>query len=385
MHGDQTMNALTQLLHRREARTALAVWTIVPALFLFFATTLAVDPAANLDELRLGAAVEDTGVSTPDGEVAIGPRLVEGLESQVGLEVTTYDTETALRDAIDAREVAAGIVVPDGATQALMSGGPIELAVIRTDANDPFTNAFTANLAGQLAANLNAVLPTMLPGAEPPAPPLVTVATNTVAVTTDFRFATVMAALLLPLWMAGIAFSVLLARAGDVIRRGVGVGPTAAAELAVAIVGAGLVAAALVIGLATFTWNWEIDLTGLFGFGWLGLTAVALLLLGAIRAFGLEIGAGLGVLALFVQQPVSGAAFPADMAPDLVAWAEPIAPLRYLVEGMRNLLIGGSTTPDMVVALSVIGLVGLGLAVVGYARLAVVGRNAAPASVQPAG
>jgi hypothetical protein len=378
------MNALTQLLHRREAQAALAVWTIVPALFLFFATSLAVDPAENLGELRLGAAVEDIGVSTPV-EVAIGPRLVEGLESQMGLQVTTYDTETALRDAIDAREVAAGIVVPEGATQALMSGGPIELAVIRTDANDPFTNAFTANLAGQLAANLNAVLPTMLPGAEPPAPPLVTVAANTVAVTTDFRFATVMAALLLPLWMAGIAFSALLARAGDVIRRGVGVGPTAASELAVAIVGAGLVAAVLVIGLATFTWSWEIDLVGLFGFGWLGLTAVALLLLGAIRAFGLEIGAGLGVLALFVQQPVSGAAFPADMAPDWVAWAEPIAPLRYLVEGMRNLLIGGSTTPDMVLALSVIGLVGLGLALVGYAKLAVVGRSAAPASVQPAG
>jgi len=378
------MDAIKQLLRQRDARAALAVWIIVPALFLFFATSLAVDPAANLDELRLGAAIEDDGVSTPGGEVAIGPRLVEGLEFQMGLQVTTYDTEAALREAIDEREVAAGIVVPDGSTQDLMTGGPIELGIIRTDANDPITNAFTANLAGQLAANLNAVLPTMLPGAEPPAPPLVTVAADTIAPTADFRFTTVMAALLLPLWMAGVAFSALLSRAGDAIRRTVGAGATAASELTAAIVGAGVVAAVLVIGLATFTWNWEIDLIGLFGFGWLGLTAIALVLLGAVRSFGLEIGAGLGVLALFVQQPVSGAAFPAAMAPDVVAWAEPVAPLRYLVEGMRNLLIGGSTTPDMVLALSVIGLVGLGVALIGYGRLAVVRRQPAPASLQGA-
>jgi hypothetical protein len=379
------MNALTKLLHRREARAALAVWTIVPALFLFFATTLAVDPAAHLEDLRVGAAIEDGGVSTPEGEVAIGPRLVEGLETQLGIQLTTYATAADLREAIERREVAAGIVVPDGATQALISGEPIELGVIRTDANDPFTNAFTSNLAGQLATNLNAVLASMLPGAEPPAPPLVTVDADTVAATADFRFATVMAALLLPLWMAGVAFAALLSRAGDAIRRTTGAAATAAAEMIVAIVGPAVVAALLVIGLATFTWNWEIDLIGLFGFAWLGLTAIALLLLGVVRAFGLELGAVLAVLALFVQQPVTGAAFPSAMAPDWVAWAEPIAPLRYLVEGMRNLLIGGSTTPDMALALGVIGLVGLALALIGYGRLAVGRREPAPALVQPAG
>src|SRR5918996_1484735 len=366
----EPMNALIQLLHRREARAALAVWNIVHELFLLFATTLAVYPASHLEELRLGAAVEDTGVSTPQGEVAIGPRLVEGLQSQLGVDIQTYATEPDLRDAVERRDVAAGIVVPDGATQALMRGEPVELGVIRTDANDQFTNAFTANLAGQLAANLNAVLPTMLPGAEPPGPPLVTVTADTVAATADFRFATVMATLLLPLWMAGVAFAALLSRAGDATRRSAGAAGTAVSEIIVAIVGAGIVAAVLVIGLATFTWNWEIDFIGLFGFGWLGLTAIAFLLLGAMRAFGLELGALVGVLALFVQQPVSGAAFPAAMAPDVVAWAEPIAPLRYLVEGLRNLLIGGSTTPDMALALGVIGLVGLGLALLGYGRLA---------------
>lgn len=378
------MSAFTTLLSRREARAALAVWTLVPAVFLFFAMTLAVDPAANLDRLEIGAAVLDTPVSTPQGDVAIGPRLVEGLGAQLGADVTTFDSEPALRDAVLAREVVAGIVIPAGTTAGVMSGEPIELEVIRSDANDPFSNAFSHNLAEQLAAGLNAALPAMLPGAEPSAPPLVSVATTTVAQTGDFRFAAVIGGLLLPLWMTAVAFAALVSRAGDAVRRALGTGATALAEVGLAAVAAAATAAVLTLGLATFGWTWEIDLVGLFGFTWLALTAIGWVLLGTIRAVGLELGGLLGVFALFVQQPVSGAAFPAAMAPDAVRWAEPFAPLGYFVEGMRNVLIGGSTTPEMVLALSIVGLVGLGLAVAGYARLSVLGRRHEQASAQPA-
>lgn len=378
------MSAFTTLLSRREARAALAVWTLVPAVFLFFAMTLAVDPAANIDRLELGAAVLDMPVSTPQGEIAIGPRLVEGLGAQLGAEVTTLDSEPALRDAVLAREVVAGIVVPAGTTANVVAGGPIALEVVRSDANDPFSNAFSHNLAEQLATGLNAALPAMLPGAEPPAPPLVSVTATTVAPAGDFRFAAVIGGLLLPVWMAAVAFAALVSRAGDAVRRMLGRGATALAELTLAAVAAAAVASVLTLGLMTFGWTWEIDLVGLFAFTWLALTAIGWLLVGTIRAIGLELGALLGVLALFVQQPVSGAAFPAAMAPDVVRWAEPFAPLRYVVEGVRNVLIGGSTTPEMVLALSIVGLVGLGLAVVGHARMSVLGERHQRASVQPA-
>lgn len=378
------MSAFTTLLARHEARAALAVWTLVPVLFLFFSFTLAVNPAASLDRLELGAAVLDTPVSTPQGDVAIGPRLVDGLEAQLGVETTTFDSEAALRDAVLARDVSAGIVIPAGATAGVMGGGPLELEIVRSDANDPFTNAFSANLAGQLSANLNAALPQLLPGAEPPTAPLVNVASTTVAQSADFRFATTIGGLLLPLWVTALAFAALLSRAGNAVRRALGTAATVASELILVIVGAAAVAATLTLGIATFGWTWEINLVGLFGFTWLALAAIAWLLLGTIRAVGLEAGVLLGVLALFVQQPVSGAAYPAAMAPDVVRWAEPLAPLRYLVEGVRNVLIGGSTTPEMAFALAVIGLVGLTLAVAGSARLSMLEARHDPASVQPA-
>lgn len=378
------MSAFTTLLSRREARAALAVWTLVPAVFLFFAMTLAVDPAANLDRLEIGAAVLDAPVSTPQGDVAIGPRLVEGVGARLGADITTFDSERALRDAVLARDVVAGIVVPAGTTAGVMSGEPISLEVVRSDANDPFSNAFGHNLAEQLAAGLNAALPAMLPGAEPPGAPLVSVTATTVTQAGDFRFGAVIGGLLLPLWMTAVAFAALVSRAGDAVRRALGAGATALAEVTLAPVAAAATAAVLTLGLATFGWTWEIDLVGLFGFTWLALTAIGWLLLGTIRAVGLELGVLLGVLALFVQQPVSGAAFPAAMAPDPVRWAEPFAPLGYLVEGVRNVLIGGSTTPEMVLALSIVGLVGLGLAVAGHARLSVLGGRHERATVQPA-
>lgn len=378
------MSAFRALFAQREARVALAVWAVVPAIFLFFAITLAVDPAAHLDRLRLGVAALDPGISTPQGQVAVGPRLVEGLQGQLGAEVVSYPTEAALRDGVLARDVAAGIVVPAGMTERLMAGEPVELRMIRSDANDPFTNGLTVNLAAQLGATINTALPRLLSG-EAPAPALVSVAADTVAVTSDFRFAALPAALLLPLWMAGVAFAVLLARAGDAARRSSGPARTGLGEMAVAVLGAGSTAAVVTLTIATFTWRWDLDLVALLGFLWLGLLAIGWLVLGTIRVVGIELGALVAVVALFIQQPASGAAFPPAFAPDAVRWAEPLAPLRYLVEGMRNLLVGGTTTPEMAAALAIMAAAGSLLIAVGMARLWLVpGRRPAAASTASA-
>jgi ABC-type polysaccharide/polyol phosphate export permease len=74
-------------------------------------------------------------------------------------------------------------------------------------------------------------------------------------------------------------------------------------------------------------------------------------------------------VALFVQQPVSGVGYPPSFAPDAVRWAEPVAPLRYLVEGVRNVLVGGSTTFDMALALVALAAVGILAYVAGMYRL----------------
>lgn len=112
--------------------------------------------------------------------------------------MTHYTDEAALEAAVLAREVALGIVFPADTTARLLAGDTVDLRVIRTDANDLFFNAFAANLPGQIGAALNTALPAML-GRDPgPAAP-VTVSSGNLAPTTDFRFATFPATLVLPL------------------------------------------------------------------------------------------------------------------------------------------------------------------------------------------
>jgi len=363
------MSALSALLHQHESRTALALWAIVPTVFLFFTLTLAVNPPDHVDRLRVGVAVLDEGVVTPTGPVSIGPRLLEGMQARLGAEPVPFATEGALREAIDVHDVSVGIVVPPGLTEALMTSQPAQLLVVRTDAGDAFGNAFSASLASQLSASLNAVLPALLDG-EGPVAPAITVETDTIAASADFRFPALPAGLLLPLWMASVAFAALLATAGDRVRTTFGALRTGLAELTVVAVAAAAVAVVLAADIALFTWRGDIGIVALSTFLWVGLVAIGWLLLGTIRLVGIRGGALLGVIALFVQQPVSGAVYPAAFAPDAVRWLEPIAPLRYLVEGLRTLLIGGSTTADMSIALGVLALAGASLAALGMVRLA---------------
>ena len=371
------MSALHALFAQREAKAALGVWALIPTLFLFFAITLAVDPSTQIDKVRMGVAVLDAGVETPQGQVSAGARLAAGLGEQVPMKVVQFATESELRDAVLGRDVSGGIVFPADMTRNLQAGQPVQLRVVKSDGNDPFTNAFLNNLSTQLGANLSAALPALMGGQ--PTLPLVAVVSDPVAVSADFRFGIIPATLVLPIWISTVAFSALISRAGDRVRQEFGALQVGALELGVAVVGAFIVAGIITLDIALFTWRWDIDFVGLWGFLWLGLVASAWLIQGTIRLLGFEVGVLLGVLALFVQQPVSGAAFPPSFAPDVVSWAADFSPLRYIVEGMRNLLIGGSTTPEAAWALTLLAGAGFLLFAAGIARLAFMpGRQHAP-------
>lgn len=366
------MSAIRNLFTQHTTRGALAIWALIPTLFLFFAITLAVDPSTQVSKVKLGVAVLDADVQTPQGNVSIGATLVGGLHGQVPVQVVQFATEAELKEAVLARKVSGGVIFPEGMTQNLQSHQPIALRIVKNDGNDPFTNAFMTNISTQLTSNLNAALPALLGGQ--PSQPLVSAADDKVATSTDFRFGAIPATLVLPLWIATLAFTVLLSRAVDKSRRTTALGMRDAAlvEPAVAVVGAAIAAAVITLDVALFTWRWDLDFLGLFGFLWLGLAASAWLLQGTIRLLGFEIGAPIGLLALFFQQPVSGAGFPPAFAPDIVRWVEAISPLRYMVEGLRNLLIGGSTTGDMALALVALAGMGLVLYAAGIARTALV-------------
>src|SRR5215213_414497 len=148
------MSAFRALFARHEATAAFAVWALIPTLFLFFAITLAVDPTTQLSKVRLGLAVLDTGVETPQGHMIAGARLADGMHQQLPVEIVPFQTEGALHDAVLAHAVAGGIILPANMTQNLLAHQPVTLQVVKSDANDPFTNAFIGNLQNQIAANL---------------------------------------------------------------------------------------------------------------------------------------------------------------------------------------------------------------------------------------
>jgi len=372
------MSALRSILAQHEARIALVVWALIPTLFLFFAITLAVDPSTQLSKVRLGVVVLDAGVQTPQGAMSIGDKLVGGLHQQVPVEVVRFQSEPELRDAVLSRNVSGGIIFPENMTASLQAHKPVSLRIVRNDGNDQFTNTFMSNVSTQLSANLNSALPSPLGGQ--PTQPLVSTADDKVATSTDFRFGAIPATLVLPVWIATLAFSVLLSRAVDKARRssGLGIVDSSLVEVGISAVGAGIVAAVITLDIALFAWRWDLDFLSLFGFLWLGLAASAWLLQGTIRLFGVELGAPLGLLALFFQQSVSGALYPPAFAPDAVRWLEGVSPLRYLVEGMRNLLIGGSTTSDMVLSLLALAGAGLVLFAAGVARIVMVPSRQRP-------
>src|SRR5436305_3045265 len=143
-----------------------------------------------------------------------------------------------------------------------------------------------ANISTQLSTNLNAALPALLGGQ--PVQPLVSTADAKVAASTDFRFGAIPAVLVLPLWIATLAFSVLLSRAADKARRAssVGMAQLALVQLGTGAIGAAIVAAVITLDIGLLTWRWDLDFLGLFGFLWLGLAASAWLLLGTIRLLG---------------------------------------------------------------------------------------------------
>lgn len=368
------MSTLRTLLSEREPRLGVVAWAAVPALFLFFALTLAVDPSANLDRIRFGAVVLDRGATTPQGQVAIGEQIGAGLRERLGVTFTRYADEATLGAAVLARDVDLGLVLPEDTTARLVAGQSVDLRVVRSDANDPFLNAFAANVANTISATLNAALPALLGRDAGPATP-VTVSSVNVAPTSDFRFALFPATLVLPLWMSSIAFTSLVARSADRIRTRSGLIPTAVAELSSVVVGAAVAAVAIALSIALFTWRSDLDVLTLAGFLWLGLVAIGWSIAGLLRVAGIALGAAIAVLALFVQQPVSGASFPAAMAPDAVRWAESIAPLRAIVEGLRNILIGGSTTGDLALGLAAIAGGGLVLYALGLLRLGFIERR----------
>src|SRR5689334_8265534 len=106
------MSAIHSVFAQREARMALAIWAIIPTIFLFFTITLAVDPSTQLSKVRVGVAILDKGVQTPNGNMVVGSQLVQGLHKQAPFQLIQFPTENELRNALLSRQIAGGLIFP---------------------------------------------------------------------------------------------------------------------------------------------------------------------------------------------------------------------------------------------------------------------------------
>lgn len=112
---------------------------------------LVFDGADGPPDLTLGIAIEDSG------DVGAGVRqgLLPGLRSGAGFDVVTVGGGSAARDAVEAGELDAAVVVPAGTSEALRGPADVRLEVV-TAPDRPLAATVADAVADGLAAELTA-------------------------------------------------------------------------------------------------------------------------------------------------------------------------------------------------------------------------------------
>ena len=380
-------DVLRQFMHHRLTRFGVVAPLLVVSAYLLFDLTGAADEAAHLDKVRVGVASLDRGLETPFGPISLADLAVGEMDERADFQVVFAATAEELRDDVLARDVAIGFVFPEDFTANVLGGTPTEVGVLRSEANDAFTNAFSRTLVMQWQANFDQVASTIgdlgsggggLPGEQAP---LIEAREEVVAPIPNFRLSKLPMQIPFPFWAAIIVLAVLVSMAGRQIASERGSDPwtITLGQVAVAAVGTCLLAFVMMLDIALFAWEWSIRYVPLWAFMWLTAMSGVLLIFGIIRLAGVVAGLIVSLPLLLIDQIVGGGAAPGSFAPAVYRWLEALVPMRYFTEGFRNILFGGTTSGSMMVALGAIGLVGVLLLIVGTVRAAFAAQKEAVA------
>ena len=380
-------DVLRQFMRHRLTRFGVVAPLLVVSAYLLFDLTGAADEAAHLDKVRVGVASLDHGLETPFGPISLADLAVGEMDERADFQVVFAATAEELRDDVLARDVAIGFVFPEDFTANVLGGTPTEVGVLRSEANDAFTNAFSRTLVMQWQANFDQVASTIgdlgsggggLPGEQAP---LIEAREEVVAPIPNFRLSKLPMQIPFPFWAAIIVLAVLVSMAGRQIASERGSDPwtITLGQVAVAAVGTCLLAFVMMLDIALFAWEWSIRYVPLWAFMWLTAMSGVLLIFGIIRLAGVVAGLIVSLPLLLIDQIVGGGAAPGSFAPAVYRWLEALVPMRYFTEGFRNILFGGTTSGSMMVALGAIGLVGVLLLIVGTVRAAFAAQKEAVA------
>ncbi len=146
----------------RHDRRTVGLIVIVPIVVMALIGYLISD---DKEPLPVGVVNLDQGVTTPNGTVALGDRIVEALRKDTTIQIRALTSDAAAKDRVREGEVAAAVVLPADLTQDAMSQQfTIEVSI--TDANHQEVSAQAEVIAGESAVGGGSlpgeVLPTRL-------------------------------------------------------------------------------------------------------------------------------------------------------------------------------------------------------------------------------
>ena len=380
-------DVLRQFVHHRWIRFGVVAPLLVVTSFLFFDLTGAADEVAHLDKVVIGVTELDRGLETPFGTVSLASLAVSEMAERAPFQLVFPATEEELREDVLARRVSIGFVFPEDFSEKVLGQEPTEVRVIRSEANDAFTNAFSQALVMQWQSSFDQVAATIgslgsgggaLPGQDAP---LIQAREEIVAPIPNFRLSKLPMKILFPFWAAILVLASFVSMAARDIasRRRYDAWKITVGQVAVAAVATSLLAAVMVVDISLFAWEWSIRYVPLWAFMWLTGISGAVLVLGIARLVNLIVALSACLPLLLIDQIVAGGAAPGNFAPAVYRWLEGFVPMRYFTEGFRNILFGGTTSGRMMTALGTIALIGVLLLVAGTIRAALMAQPEASA------
>ncbi len=317
---------------------------VIAIIFVTFNLTGAVDPQTAAGAMRLGIVNLDQGAPGPAGEMRLSEQILEGLGGRAPFAAMPFDAEAAARNALDAGEVFAVLVLPEDFTRAALGGAPVAARVLVSDHLSIAETQLGAALPGTIEANLGtAVTMARLAVAArlqgPPGPPPVTVVTERLRVAANARIRIAPVILMFATGLGGLIGAILLHVATRDRHRMAAVVTIALMRTRAPAVATGLATllATVMIGLATEVWE---NFLPIWLYSWLvgGTIMLGLVALFSVLSFFAVI---VGVPLVFYQGLAAGAMAPAAAAPAWVSWINDVLPLPEILAGWRTVVIGG--------------------------------------------
>jgi len=355
----------------RHDRRTVGLIVIVPIVVMALIGYLISD---DKEPLPVGVVNLDQGLTTPNGTVVLGDRIVEALRKDTTIEIRALASDAAATDRVREGEVAAAVVLPADLTQVVLDGGtaPVRIVVlgIQPSLSGPAIEATRIALASLpktagdigLPATPLAIEPVPLRGGND----LKTLDYSAPSLVTTFAF-------LFTFMLTSVAF--LRERSSGTLER-LMASPVSRLEVLagylLGFIGFAMAQALIVLGYAMVVLDVRV-----VGSLWLVLLVLVVLVVGVVNlgiALSFYARNELQViqfipLVLLPQVFLGGLWWPVETLWAPLRWLSQLFPLTHSVMALRMVMVGGQGFSDILGRLLALGAFAAAMVVVGVLAL----------------